>query len=290
MDEKESIVCIGLPVYNGGKFLKNTLDSLLSQTLTNFDLIISDNASTDETQNICQEYAKNDKRIQYYRQPKNIGVISNHKFVLAKSKQKYFQWVAADDLWHNTFLEKNIKVLENNEKLVGSISEVKIGYNLQDDWKSIVENIQPKNFTKGSHVQPLRGTHSDRIKILLTLREESALYSVYRTEILKKCVNVDELYVWAFQILFQIAKFGETNVLDDVLMYKYEYGETGVSSALSYIRKQKLPLKYVIFPHLHFTIWCTKNLGANNVFKNFPLLLRYFLQGQLQLLIDLYKK
>ena len=74
-------VSIGLPVYNGELFLKKALDSLLNQTYSNFELIISDNNSTDSTQKICQEYAKNDKRICYIHQEKNIGAFSNFSFV-----------------------------------------------------------------------------------------------------------------------------------------------------------------------------------------------------------------
>lgn len=289
MDIKNPKVSIGLPVYNGEKFIKNALDSIMSQTYTNFELIISDNASTDLTQEICQEYAKNDKRIQYYRQTKNIGIYPNHKFVLSKSNSKYFLWIAADDLRHSTFLEKNVMFLENNENYVGSISEIKFFHNLPDSWESMVKNIQPENFTKGLDVQPICGTHSNRINTLLKLRKESGFYAVYRTEILKKSVDVDEINLWAFQILFQIAKFGQTNVIDEVLMYEYEYGETGIDTPLSHRMKAKMPLKYIIFPNLNFTIWCIKNLGKYTVFKNFPWILRYFLQGESQLVIDLVK-
>jgi len=290
MSTSESLVCIGVPVYNGEKFLKNALDSLLSQTFTNFNLIISDNSSTDSTQSICQEYAQKDKRIQYYRQTKNMGIVSNHKFILNKAKSKYFVWAAADDLWNNTFLEKNVKILENNKNFIGSISEIKQGYDLKQDWKTIVKNTKPKNFTKGESVQLICGSYSNRIKTLLKLRQESGLYAVYRTEILKKSVDVDELYVWPFQILFKIAKFGETNLIDEVLMYKYLFGETGVSTNLSFMLKQHLPLTYIIFPHLHFTTWCFRKLGIKTVFKNFFLITRYFLQGESQLLIELLKK
>ena len=220
MSKSESLVCIGVPVYNGEKFLKNCLDSLLSQTFTNFNLIISDNASTDSTQSICQEYVQKDKRIQYYRQTKNIGII------------------------------------------------IKQDYNLQDDWKKIVANTKPKNFTKGESVRLICGSYSNRIKILLQLRQESGLYAVYRTEILKKSVDVNELSLWPLQILFKIAKFGETNLIDEVLMYKYLFGQSGVSTNLSYVLKQKLPLKYIIFPHLNFTNWCIKKLGIKVVLKN----------------------
>ena len=78
----EHRLSIGLPVYNGEKFLQNRLDGILSQTFSDFELIISDNASTDSTADICKEYALKDNRILYIRQENNIGPFNNGKFVL----------------------------------------------------------------------------------------------------------------------------------------------------------------------------------------------------------------
>ena len=87
---------IGLPVFNGEKFLQKCLDSLLEQTFENFEIIISDNASTDTTQNICQKYSEKDKRIRYIRQEKNIGLLPNFNFVLEQSNNKFFMWIGVD--------------------------------------------------------------------------------------------------------------------------------------------------------------------------------------------------
>ncbi|MGI0023127.1 MAG: glycosyltransferase family 2 protein, partial [Nitrososphaeraceae archaeon] len=113
-------VSIGLFVYNGEKFIRKRLDSLLEQTFTDFELIISDNASTDFTSAICEEYAKKDKRVRYIHQEKNKGAIWNFIFVLQEAKSDYFVWAAVDDLLSPDFLEKNVKVLESNKNVVGS--------------------------------------------------------------------------------------------------------------------------------------------------------------------------
>ena len=97
-------VSLGMPVYNGEKYIQEALDSLLTQTFTDFELIISDNASTDNTSVICQGYAKNDLRIRYIRQDQNKGAIANFKFVLDEAVGEYFMWVAYDDLWAPDFL------------------------------------------------------------------------------------------------------------------------------------------------------------------------------------------
>lgn len=104
-------VSIGMPVYNGEPFIREALDSLLAQTFTNFELIISDNASTDGTEAICREYAAMDKRIRYVRQPENRGPTANFKFVLDEAVGEYFMWAAADDRRHPDFIKIAEKVL-----------------------------------------------------------------------------------------------------------------------------------------------------------------------------------
>ncbi len=76
---------IGLPVYNGEEYLTESLEALLGQTYEDFELIISDNDSTDGTADICRRYAKQDSRIRYFRQPRNIGCNPNHNFVIKQA-------------------------------------------------------------------------------------------------------------------------------------------------------------------------------------------------------------
>lgn len=98
-------VSIGMPVYNGAAYIREALDSLLAQTFKDFELIISDNASTDDTQAICEEYARRDPRIRYVRQGENKGVLANFQFVLDQAKGDYFMWAAADDRWNEYWVE-----------------------------------------------------------------------------------------------------------------------------------------------------------------------------------------
>lgn len=109
---------IGLPVYNGARFLRAALDSLLGQTFTDFELIISDNASTDETQSIAESYTQRDARIVYVRHPRNQGAASNFNFVVERASGEYFKWAAADDLCAATFLERCVDVLDRDPSVV----------------------------------------------------------------------------------------------------------------------------------------------------------------------------
>jgi glycosyltransferase involved in cell wall biosynthesis len=109
---------IGLPVYNRAKLLRQSLDSLLGQTFRDFDLIISDNASTDDTEAICREYARRDDRIRYYRNPSNIGAPRNFNRTFELSSAKYFKWATSDDLCGPELLESALGVLERDPTVV----------------------------------------------------------------------------------------------------------------------------------------------------------------------------
>ena len=111
-------VSIGLPVYNGEAFLRQTLDSIQAQTVEDYELIISDNGSTDATEAICREYAALDRRVRYYRSPANLGASRNFNRVFQLSKAPYFKWAADDDVIAPEFLERCLDVLEDNPKIV----------------------------------------------------------------------------------------------------------------------------------------------------------------------------
>lgn len=122
--EKLPILSIGFPVYNGEEHIREILDFLLSQNFHDFELIISDNASTDKTGSICLEYAQKDSRIRFVRQMKNQGPVANFKFVLAEAQGEYFMWVAHDDLWSGDSLSAGVEALSKNQNAVASFGRV----------------------------------------------------------------------------------------------------------------------------------------------------------------------
>jgi len=118
LDGSKPKLSIGLPVFNGEKYLKEALDSILNQTFSDFELIISDNASTDQTEQICREYAAKDGRIRYYRNEKNIGAPKNFNRVFELSSSEYFKWAPHDDVLAPTLLQKCVNVLDNDPAVV----------------------------------------------------------------------------------------------------------------------------------------------------------------------------
>lgn len=116
--ETPTLVSIGMPTYNGEKTICRALDSLLAQDFKDFELIISDNASTDSTGNICQQYAMSDPRVRYYRNERNIGVVANFNRSLHLARGKYFMWAADDDFWDSSFVSCMVDALNNNPDAV----------------------------------------------------------------------------------------------------------------------------------------------------------------------------
>jgi len=111
-------VSIGLPVYNGERYIEDAINSILTQTYTDLELIIVDNASTDRTPRICREYAAKDKRIRYYRNKVNIGAVANFNRAFKFSSGEYFKWAAHDDVLAPEFLAKCIDILDSNPSIV----------------------------------------------------------------------------------------------------------------------------------------------------------------------------
>jgi glycosyltransferase involved in cell wall biosynthesis len=107
-------VSIGLAVYNGEAYLKEAVDSILTKRFTDFELIISDNASTDRTEKLCRAYAAQDERVRYHRNPTNIGGANNENQTCANGSGQYFRWAAHDDVCAPTLLEKCVAALDEN--------------------------------------------------------------------------------------------------------------------------------------------------------------------------------
>lgn len=172
--KKTPQVSIGMPVYNGERFIREAIDSLLAQTFTDFELIISDNASTDQTEAICQEYAKKDSRIRYVRQANNIGATANFEFVLDEAGSEFFMWAAADDRRHSDFLSITERVLKENLSI-----------------SLVFSSMSTKNLLTGKSTYSTTGFITSKKKFQRVLFRlvnpcPSLIYGLYRTEVIKK--------------------------------------------------------------------------------------------------------
>jgi len=221
-------ISIGLPVYNGENHIRKSLDSILAQTFKDFELIISDNASTDSTPAICKEYATKDKRIRYIKKEKNIGMKENFAFVLQEAKHDYFVWIAADDIMLPEFLEKNFNVLESNPNFVGSVSKIKAFNNgnlNSDPIDSHFKKIFKKLYSfKKFEIQSTSGTYEERVMLCLRKHMCSTIYSIFRTNELRKGFVYEKFNASDWALCLNVLKYGDIHVIDQVLMHKFEGG------------------------------------------------------------------
>jgi glycosyltransferase involved in cell wall biosynthesis len=112
------IASLGMPVYNGERYIREAIQSALAQSLGDIELVISDNASTDGTERICREFAAADSRVRYFRNTSNVGAHPNFNLAFDRSRGKYFKWLAHDDLLHPGYLKQCVAVLDADPSIV----------------------------------------------------------------------------------------------------------------------------------------------------------------------------
>lgn len=262
------VVSVGIPVHNGEKTIEKAIESILNQTFTNFEIIISNNSSADLTVEICEKFQQKDFRIKIYHQKNYVDWIKNYNFVLDKAKGKYFVWLSADDFWEDTFLEKNIEVLNSNENIVGSTSDVKLFGKINKNLKKMVLNengIQEKY----QYVIPIKGSYEEKVEKFLKFGWVVNMYSVFRTEMLQKSMIKERPFAVAdFTIILSILKFGDLEVIDEFLSHRSTEGWTSTESFIELLKKEDVGMFGIIFPYAKFTIWCLRNLGLKIFLKN----------------------
>ena len=169
-----------MPIYNGEKYIRRALDSLLAQDYENFELIISDNASSDGTWQVCQEYAAKDRCIRLNRNTRNIGVVGNFGVVLNMAHGPYFMWAAADDYWLPEFVRTMVNELDiHHEAGVAMCAVQRI---LEDG--SNVDTVRfsgKDNPNFKSHYQVLMGLTSPKKH-----KYNLFIYGLFRTSLLQK--------------------------------------------------------------------------------------------------------
>lgn len=212
-------VFIGMMVYNGEKFLPEAIESLLAQTYTDFKLFVSDDASTDKTAEICKHYATRDKRIEYYRHTKNIGMICNFNFVINKATSPYFMWAAQDDLWGNGFLTVCVKNLENNPK----ISIAASGVADIDSYGRTLRELSdfPKLSGTPGIISVTRYVMQPEI-----LGKCNILYSLFRLSAVKEILRIYPLKLeWGYDYNFGLAAISHFGILiEKQVLFKKRLG------------------------------------------------------------------
>lgn len=213
---------LGLPVYNGEKYLPESLDALVGQTYTDFELVISDNASTDGTRDICCDYARRDPRIRYFRQPRNIGSAPNHHYVFRQSRGKLFKWCAADDLYARGLLERCVALLDEHPEAVlahsftAAIDETgkliqALEYPLDTDSSSAPERFRTMLF----------GTGEDDYGLI----RADDQYGIIRADVLRRVTPQGSYYHSDRVFMAEIALHGPFYQIPDWLYFRRDHGD-----------------------------------------------------------------
>lgn len=211
-------VSIGLPVYNGEKFVSRAIDAILKQDFENFELIISDNCSSDSTYDICQDFANKDKRIKFTQNKANYGGLYNFQKVLDSATGDYFMWASHDDLWSKNYLSLLVRALESESDYVLAFSNV---CNIDDSDTSI------KNFPSLNQLS--QNTKIDeRLNNLMWFEESEGkanlIYGIVRSNVIKK-IGAKEWNSYGnwgsdYLLIFNIALYGDFIYVPNATFYK----------------------------------------------------------------------
>jgi len=209
-------VSVGLPVYNGAKHLRLALDSLRIQDYPNLDLLISDNASTDGTAEICSEYARRDSRIRWFKNETNIGAAKNFNRVFELASGKYFMWAAHDDLWEPNFISKCVEALEKHPSAVLCGSDVKF---IDQMGRPVAARGLRIVGGKYNRLNTLNFDLRRRVGELTRELNWYAIYGVIRSDALKNTELSRGVYGSDVILLMELLLQGETLILPEPLFH-----------------------------------------------------------------------
>jgi glycosyltransferase involved in cell wall biosynthesis len=189
-------VSIGLPVYNGGRYVAEAIESVLAQTFADFELVVCDNASTDETEEICRTFERRDDRVRYERNTVNIGAVGNHNRCIEHSTGRYFMWLGSDDVLGASLLEQCVAALDGDPS--AALAFPRLVY------------IDSNGTVRGSQTRPslsilggdagVRAWQLVRLEVAGDDEVYSAIYSLVRREVLLQ-TRLHGSYVAADQVL-----------------------------------------------------------------------------------------
>jgi glycosyltransferase involved in cell wall biosynthesis len=227
LSEETPRVSIGFPVYNGVQFLEQAIKCILGQTYRDFELVICDNASTDETGRICEGYAAKDNRVRYIRNPENIGAAPNFNRTFTLSRGEYFTWVAHDDLYGATWLERCVDALDSNPDVVLAHTSVRL---IDGEGRVLTfdTNLNGIPMGHGKKAMPLDENHlaesirvQDRFgEVLREISWCSAVFGLFRSDVLRK-TKLQRSYYGADKVfLAEMSLLGSFHQVDEVLFDK----------------------------------------------------------------------
>jgi glycosyltransferase involved in cell wall biosynthesis len=214
-------VSIGMPVYNGERHMRSALDSLLAQDHDNFELVISENGSTDGTRAICREYAERDPRVRVEHQRQHVSALENFRAVLALARGDYFMWAAVDDSWYPAFVRKAVDELERNPDAGVAMSAI-------DRVWDTGEPMDRIRFVDCDDVNR-KGYYATTKGVTSTKKYNLFIYGLFRTELIKEAMRfTPEVPAWDRLVMCQIALATRFRYVDSVLHTRMHHKQPSV--------------------------------------------------------------
>ncbi|MPY81110.1 MAG: glycosyltransferase [Actinophytocola sp.] len=203
---------IGLPVYNGATYLSEAIDALLGQTYSDFELIISDNASTDDTADIGRSYAAADPRIRYLRQVRNIGCAPNHNVVVHEARGELFKWASNDDLYARDLLQRCVEALDEHPQIV-----------LAHSWTAMIDDSGAVTQAIEYPLATISPNAPERFHSMLFGNGGDDDGGVIRTEVLRRTPLVDSYHHADRTIVAELALHGPFYQVPDWLYFRRDH-------------------------------------------------------------------
>ena len=256
-------VSIGLPVYNGERYLRFAVDSILQQDYTDFELIISDNASMDKTPDICRDYAELDSRVRYHRYEVNQGASHNFRRVFELARGKYFKWAAYDDVCLPGFLRVCVETLDQAPRSVSLVVPRAETIDESGQLKAIGRSPECSN---NRYSRP----HMRLAKVLRTVSFAQGQYGLIRSEALQKTRLLDSFVESDYVLIAELALLGEIWEIPEVLL-QLRHPETSIcphlneSAHLSWFDPSKKMRKSFLKPHTRIGLEYIRSIGRMQI-------------------------
>jgi glycosyltransferase involved in cell wall biosynthesis len=227
MSREHPTVTIGLPVFNGERFLAEALDAIVTQSFEDFELLISDNASTDSTPEICRDFAARDRRIRVDRLPQNLGASINYNRLVDMARGRFFKWATHDDLLAPSFLEKCVEHLDADPRMVLCSCEIDI---IDSDGSRLGKCDDP--LPDLASPQP----HRRFANLILVDHRCIDVFGLMRIEALRSTPRIAPYIASDRVLLAELGLLGRIDRIDETLFFSRSH--TGQSIALVDMKKR----------------------------------------------------
>jgi glycosyltransferase involved in cell wall biosynthesis len=218
MTNSQPVVSVGMPVYNSEQHMRQALESLLRQDWEDLELVISDNASTDGTRDICLEYAARDRRIRYYRNERNMGITWNLNRVFELSSGLYFKWAGSHDYVSPSFITACKQILDSDPSVVLAYPLARL---VDSEGQTIIETVPEFVDTRGLPT-------CARVRSVVEKVDYCAieLYGLFRASDLRRCRRLWSGLGNDHILMMEISFLGAIAMIPEVLFFRREFGPT----------------------------------------------------------------